>query len=123
MMIGVVLWSHPQERKAVIWCEDHGELAFYNCDASSGCKEPVLDAGDLIAFDVNTHQSCRVALNPKLLEEGYFEGLPQVLGSKKMPQKDAANGNNADIIPLSMVLAKKGPVRTNGPKKRTANCL
>lgn len=28
-MLGVVLWADIDDRKAVIWCEDHGNLAYY----------------------------------------------------------------------------------------------
>ena len=29
-MLGVVLWSDVSDRKAVIWCEDQGDLAYVN---------------------------------------------------------------------------------------------
>ena len=27
-MMGVIIWSDAVARKAVVWCDDHGELAF-----------------------------------------------------------------------------------------------
>ena len=29
-MYGVVLWIDKNAQKAVIWCEDHGNLAYFN---------------------------------------------------------------------------------------------
>lgn len=29
-MLGIIIWSDPEAHKAVIWCEDHGDLAFAN---------------------------------------------------------------------------------------------
>ena len=28
-MIGVIIWSDPVERKAVVWCEDQGGFGFF----------------------------------------------------------------------------------------------
>ena len=29
-MYGVILWSDQTAQRAVIWCEDHGKLAYFN---------------------------------------------------------------------------------------------
>ena len=29
-MYGVILWSDQKAQRAVIWCEDHGKLAYFN---------------------------------------------------------------------------------------------
>lgn len=34
-MIGVIIWSDPIERKAIVWCEDQGDLAFLKPSAES----------------------------------------------------------------------------------------
>ncbi len=74
-MIGVVLWSDPADRKAVIWCEDHGELAFYH-QPEEDPKDMALDPGDLVRFDVSVEQKLRLAHNPKLVAEAAFQALP-----------------------------------------------
>jgi len=79
MMFGVVLWSDTQERKAVIWCEDHGDLAFYR---QSGCTENLpLDAGDWVQFDLTLDRHMRLAHNPKLVSEGVCPGLADALSA------------------------------------------
>ena len=47
-MIGVILWSSPAKEKAVIWCEDHGSLAYLQGrdNLAFACDWP--DAGDLV---------------------------------------------------------------------------
>ncbi|MCB1363064.1 MAG: hypothetical protein KDK02_03025 [Rhodobacteraceae bacterium] len=103
-MFGVVLWSNPEENKAVIWCEDHGDLAYCR---QSGAERPVtLDAGDWVHFDLSTDRNMRVALNPRLISEGVYQGLADVLGSP--PRQARPDGPprqpcrcSAEIIPFS----------------------
>jgi len=89
-MCGVGLWSAPDEGRAVIWCEDHGKLAFYapstrqdgmaQDESGLPCSERAseepstnthegwsLDAGDLIEFDMEDGIRQRRAHNPRLL--------------------------------------------------------
>ena len=106
-MFGVVLWSDPQERKAVIWCEDHGDLAYFDESLSCGWSDLSLDAGDLVSFDVHTDRDMRLARNPKVITEGLYRDLPATLGlnapkrpepkPKPTPQVPA---NGAQIIPF-----------------------
>ena len=72
-MLGVVLWSDNHDQNAVIWCEDHGDLAFYR-RASDGMA-PELDAGDLVQFELTLHQHRRMAHNPRLIAEGLYSRL------------------------------------------------
>ncbi|MDQ2089114.1 hypothetical protein [Marimonas arenosa] len=78
-MYGVVLWSQKDENKAVIWCEDHGDLAFYHGSKDSvfdGCS---LDAGDLVSFHVSEGRDMRLATEPKLIAEQQYPGLAESL--------------------------------------------
>jgi hypothetical protein len=76
-MYGVVLWCDAQENKAVIWCEDHGDLAFYR--QPENAIEVSLDAGDWVQFDMTTDRHLRFAHNPRLVSEGVSPGLADVL--------------------------------------------
>lgn len=78
-MFGVVLWSDTAAQKAVIWCEDQGELAFYTPNQNTIHEAPALDAGDLIQFDVTVQKNMRRASNPQLLEQSHSPNLPQSL--------------------------------------------
>ncbi|MCH2164322.1 MAG: hypothetical protein MK098_06675 [Marinovum sp.] len=78
-MCGVVLWSSIEEGRAIIWCEDHGDLAFYHADQTDVHLGGMLDAGDLIDFDVDDDSDHRLATNPRLLVEDHAPRLPQGL--------------------------------------------
>ncbi|MCI5110879.1 MAG: hypothetical protein MRY75_10040 [Marivita sp.] len=78
-MFGVVLWSDAAAQKAVIWCEDQGELAFYTPGDGNVHDAPVLDAGDLIRFDVIVQQNVRKASNPEVLMPSHSPDLPKKL--------------------------------------------
>ncbi len=108
-MFGVVLWSDEQEQKAVIWCEDHGDLAFYrNTDEDNTCD---LDAGDWVHFDMTMERSQRFAHNPKLIHEGVYPDLAVALSAASVkPTTHAVSARqdksmmprreSAQVIPL-----------------------
>ncbi|MFP7570705.1 hypothetical protein [Marivita sp. S2033] len=87
-MFGVVLWSDTDAQKAVIWCEDQGELAFYTPADTSIHDAPPLDAGDLIQFDLTVQQNVRKASNPQLLMQSHSPTLPETL---RAGQRNRAN--------------------------------
>ncbi|MCB1341486.1 MAG: hypothetical protein KDK24_10580 [Pseudooceanicola sp.] len=92
-MYGVVLWSDKLDRKAVIWCEDHGDLAL--CRQDDTQLGVSLDAGDWIEFDLETARHQRVACNPRLVAEGVYTTLPETLSSAanapRQPSRRARN--------------------------------
>lgn len=92
MMYGVVLWCDCRENKAVIWCEDQGDLAYYR---QSETADPLnLDAGDWVQFDVTTGCDMRLAHNPRLVAEGVFGGL-----ADSLKLADGLKGSNAPAAP------------------------
>lgn len=72
-MFGVVLWSDTQAKSAVIWCEDHGDLAFYKNPEQ--VQDTRFDAGDWVQFDVELERQQRLAVNPRLVAEGLYPEL------------------------------------------------
>ena len=106
-MFGVVLWSDTDERKAVIWCEDHGDLAFYKQPENE--DKLALDAGDWVQFDLTMERSMRYAHNPRLISEGVFGGLADALGGaapRRPAEPDMARGS-AEIIPFADALNRR----------------
>lgn len=78
-MFGVVLWSNEQARKAVIWCEDHGDLAYYRTQDND--NSVALTPGDWVEFDVVLSGTQRIAYAPTLINGGSFENLSERLVS------------------------------------------
>lgn len=89
-MYGVVLWSDPDARKAVIWCEDHGDLAFYSAGSHLTLGEVSLDAGDLVEFDVTTERALRYAHNPQVVSEGFDREIADRLDRGAVPARGQA---------------------------------
>ena len=106
-MFGVVLWSDTEDKKAVIWCEDHGDLAFYNAGQASCLDGFSLDAGDLVQFEVDTAESTRIARNPRLIAEGQYPTLAADLAGKgaapapTVPAAAPAEGNVVAFRPAN----------------------
>ncbi|MBW4708703.1 hypothetical protein KX928_13015 [Roseobacter sp. YSTF-M11] len=98
-MIGVVLWSDASDRKAVIWCEDQGDLAFLNSAGDTLQSDAFFDAGDVVQFDMEVHASMRRAHNPRLVLERAGADLPDVLLRGVSPSEDAPR--SAQIIPFA----------------------
>lgn len=97
-MFGVVLWSDTEDRKAVIWCEDHGDLAFYNKTEELCSAEFALDAGDLVQFDLTVDRHLRFAHNPRLVSEGVCPDIADTLApANAAPQ---VRRGSAEILPF-----------------------
>jgi len=95
-MYGVVLWRAPQGRKAVIWCEDHGELALYEGDAAT----PSFEADDAVSFDLDQGRRMRVAFNLKVIEPQRSPVLGAALG--KMAKMGAQKATPPSPGPVAL---------------------
>ena len=77
-MFGVILWSDPDREKAVIWCEDHGQLAFYN-DHSAATLPYAYEVGDLVEFNVEELDDLRYASDLRLESQQQYPTLAAAL--------------------------------------------
>lgn len=92
-MYGVVLWTDETDRKAVIWCEDHGDLAFYTFEEKTLLDGHSLDAGDLVQFDMREEHNLRLARNPQRVVQAQYPGLAKSLsGAQARPARRTAPG-------------------------------
>lgn len=66
-MFGVVLWTNKTDHSAIVWCDDHGDLAFYRANDSLSPESVPLDAGDLIQFSLKQTNTLRFVKDPQLL--------------------------------------------------------
>lgn len=119
-MFGVVLWSDGQDKKAVIWCEDHGDLAFYRQEDNE--TRFALDAGDWVEFDMSMDRNLRFVHNPRLVAEGVFPELPEALDSvapashpASMPAQ--AQRGSAEIIPFALARHRPEMLRADVAQK------
>lgn len=113
-MFGVVLWSDVQDQKAVIWCEDHGDLAYYRKPKFGRAID--LDAGDWVQFDLSLDEHLRLAHNPKLVSEGLCPDIAIQLETTTPPGERAKEPRmSGKVIPLSEF---RSPPKTVGHRPR-----
>ena len=96
-MLGVVLWSDASDRKAVIWCEDQGDLAYLNSSDEVLQSDGFFDAGDLVQFEMEEDSPMRRVCNPRLLLERAATQLPEVLRLRGR-SSDQPAPSGADIL-------------------------
>lgn len=80
-MFGVVLWSDRADSKAVIWCEDQGNLAYFTNEGAELERGPALEAGDLVQFRLEENAPERRVESISLVADNSFVGLPDALKS------------------------------------------
>jgi len=105
-MYGVVLWSEPYVKKAVIWCEDQGNLAYY--DAGDTLCEPshsFFEAGDYVEFDVSMDRDLRRARNAQAILTSQPSVLPHTLDNV-----DALSKHNIRKLPTDAGPHRSGRV-------------
>lgn len=98
-MYGIVLWSGNEGRKAVIWCEDHGDLAFFETVADP-VDGPRLEAGDMVRFRSEAGRRMRLAVD---LERVADQRFPEVVDTLK----GKSNACGAAIIEFPVMLRNK----------------
>ena len=92
-MLGVVIWSAEVESKAIIWCEDHGELAFLGQAPHKAASSERFDEGDLIQFDVTELDNLRLARNPRRIAQHYCSDLGDVVNTASKLRVDIGESN------------------------------
>ncbi|WP_397541440.1 hypothetical protein [Roseovarius salis] len=80
-MYGVVLWSDSKRNRAVIWCEDHRNLAFFNEEDDTATSREGFEPGDLVAFDLREENDLRLAVDPYVVAPHEFPSLAMDLKS------------------------------------------
>ena len=117
IMIGVILWSDMAENKAVIWCEDHGDLAFLSAAESVVLPDPFFEVGDVVKFDVKTTRNLRLATNPERTEQSWGPALSDNLRSLSAISSEMAQ-TSAKVIPFRPSDASQHATRMLRAQKR-----
>ncbi|MDA5556330.1 hypothetical protein [Shimia sp. MMG029] len=103
-MLGLVLWSDPKRRKALIWCEDQKDLAFFDGAQDSenttigGRDMPIVPrVGDLLVFDICHSEQLRRATNIRLFAHRDADDLIDML---KTASRLALGGESLPFQPV-----------------------
>ena len=82
-MFGIVLWTDRNAQRVVIWCEDQGDLAFYDGRAAGPLPDTppavAMRAGDLVCVDLAAQGRPRRARSLRLVMPEADAQLPQRL--------------------------------------------
>ncbi len=102
-MIGVILWSDPAAEKAVIWCEDHGDLAFLSRAECKVLPDAFFDVGDMVEFDVFAERNVRKVNRVSRLAQSFGRSLTGHLEQTRKPQRARVDvSDSAEIIPFRL---------------------
>lgn len=105
-MIGVVLWRDETLTKAVIWCEDQGDLAFYTKDAGAEFQE--FNPGDWVEFELTISGNVRIAGNLSVLIEQGSPDLADRLSAEACGRDcGAEDQTRGAVVPFPVQSAKK----------------
>lgn len=106
-MIGVVLWRDEPLTKAVIWCEDQGDLAFFSNVA--GADFPECNPGDWVEFDLSISGNVRIAENLTVLIEQGSPDLADRLSAAEACGSDAGTADKGfgSVVPFPLKSEKK----------------
>ncbi|WP_299626850.1 hypothetical protein [uncultured Tateyamaria sp.] len=104
-MIGVILWSDADDHKAVIWCEDQGDLAFLSEPDSIHLPDAFFEVGELVEFDVSTRRNLRLAHNTSRLGHSCGTALADDLQSVARPR--TRSDNQAKILPFRLDTSRR----------------
>lgn len=84
-MIGVVVWSSEDRQKAVIWCEDHGALAYLQGSENLREGEHWPTPGDLLELESETVGNIRHARRVACLNARPCPEIPAILRGDVAP--------------------------------------
>jgi len=102
-MIGVILWSDPATEKAVIWCEDHGDLAFLSRDDCSALPDVFFDIGDMVEFDAFAERNMRKVSRAHRLRQNHDISTSDRLHRVKHEKRALVDvTDSAEIIPFRL---------------------
>ncbi|MBZ8119226.1 hypothetical protein KUD11_11285 [Roseovarius sp. LXJ103] len=103
-MYGVVIWSDQVKNRAVIWCEDHGDLAYFRGE-TTGLEVAEIGPGDLVEFDLAASDGLRLADAPRLVSEKSHLHITRALSrttpavpAPRKRRSEMSSGWDAEIV-------------------------
>ena len=102
-MIGVILWSDPAAKKAVIWCEDQGDLAYLSPSDAPALPDVFFEVGDMVEFADRTERNLRKVQSVRRLNQNWGTALADGLVNMNAPKRARVDvSDSAEIIPFRL---------------------
>ena len=117
-MIGVILWRDVADTKAVIWCEDQGDLAFFDGLNDSVDPDVILDVGDVVRFDVTLARNMRLAQNVTRLMDNWGSTLLDALSGLPQEATPIGQSDSAEIVPFGHMHSVHKREEVEAPRRR-----
>ncbi len=122
-MYGVVLWSDPQKRQAVVWCSDHGDLAYVQSRDCMDAEGDLPKAGTSCVIEFHNQNGLRVCKKLTPMTEEALPDLPNILHNEAKPHTaDAPKGNPPLPRKTARPAASHKRVDTRSIPVNAANC-
>ena len=109
-MFGVVLWSSSEAETAIIWCEDHKDLAVLCLSKHQRCGRAQPVAGDLLRFDTYEENGVRKAVNAINVANSHCQGLEDALKAA-VPDAQPAPEATQTVSPCAEIVPFPGKLR------------
>lgn len=84
-MRGVIIWHCQNTLRAVVWCDDSGQLAYASDAMAWANPKQQVAIGDYVAFDLRASATARNCANLRLIEQGHAPDLVDVLYRGEAP--------------------------------------
>jgi len=81
-MMGVVIYISKDRQRAILWCEDHGPLAYVRREKALLDQELAIAIGDCVNFVARTDGDFRIGRKLELARLPPVSSLPALLGTK-----------------------------------------
>ncbi|WP_428516506.1 hypothetical protein [Roseovarius sp.] len=123
-MYGAVLWTDRCTKRALIWCEDHGSLAFFDGDQSQFSEAPSFEEGDLVSFKIRDGRGMRVAFEIEIVSSEQYPFLAADLRGMTEAQPLAPQSGQAgaasNILPFTPGRDRRNVALPTGPDTKQA---
>lgn len=107
-MDGLVIWAEPDSKKAIIWCQDHGHLAWLEGWPAQRFSTGFPDVGDLLDVEVGDSGGMRPVIRATMKKSGFdplvvdrlFQTVAagELKGELPLQMKDAQDERTADDL-------------------------
>lgn len=126
-MLGVVVWANLEQETMVVWCEDHGQIAYargLDCLLQGAGHSPSQAwpaAGDLVAIRTHMAGGLRRITSLRMIEKEWRPDLPGLLAAEaeRQPQPGSVMLRAVAASPFGEAVRAEPPVLTTPPRRRS----
>jgi hypothetical protein len=108
----------------LIWCEDHGSLAFFEGDRAEVAETPNFEEGDLVSFKIRDGRGMRLAFEVEVVSSDQYPCLAADLRGMTEAENIASLPSQTDvdckILPFTLSPERRGKAPQRKPGNQQA---